>query len=151
MLSKCKRYRYALSRVWAPDKDICMFIMLNPSTADANADDPTIRRCINFAGQWGYGGIYVANLFAIRGVNPKEALSVQDPVGPRNDLWIEKMAARAKLHIAAWGSHAAGRKRGAAVRKILAPIELKCLGLTKDGYPRHPLYLRKDCHPINWE
>lgn len=84
IISECGKYRYSLSRIWDENKANVLFIMLNPSTADGDVDDPTIRRCIGFAKSWGYGGIYVGNLFAYRATDPKELLKVENPIGFEN-------------------------------------------------------------------
>lgn len=154
IISDCGRYRYSLVREWGFGHDTCMFIMLNPSTADANEDDPTIRRCIGFAAQWGFRRLAVANLFALRSTDPKALPFADDPVGPENDWMIGIMANKSTLRIAAWG---------ASVRKVAAPREAELLakfktfglplyhlGLTKAGLPRHPLYLKGDTRPTVW-
>lgn len=136
-------YRYALYRTWNPDDGVCCWIMLNPSTADGIDDDPTIRRCVGFARAWGCGGIAVVNLFAYRATNPKELYSVADPVGPMNDSFITRAAIGAKIVVAAWGTHGAFQNRGMKVANNLNSIrgDVQCLGVTKDGHPRHPLYV----------
>jgi hypothetical protein len=140
-------YRYALGR------DISMFggrdvnfIMLNPSTADAAADDPTIRRCIAFAKAWGFHRLVVTNLFAFRATDPGELLATADPIGPLTDSMIVDFAKAAELVVAAWGVHGIHRGRAAEVLALLgrAGVRLQCLGTTRDGHPRHPLYLRRD-------
>ena len=141
-------YRYKLSRRWNPDKPMVMFIMLNPSTADANVDDPTIRRCIGFAQSWGYGGLWVGNLFALRSPHPKDLLPADDPVGSQNDAALNSMADRSDLVVAAWSAEAAKfPAREAQVREMFGP-RLYCLATTKGGHPRHPLYLKGDLTPI---
>ena len=90
VLSECKKYRYMLRRVWDRTKPACLFIGLNPSTADATVDDPTIRRCVGFADSWGYGELVVGNLYAFRATKPKDMFNQDDPVGPFNDLWLKK-------------------------------------------------------------
>lgn len=84
IISEDEKYRYQLSRCWDETKPRILFIMLNPSTADANIDDPTIRRVISFAKSWGYGGVYVGNLFAFRSTDPKGLKQIADPVGENN-------------------------------------------------------------------
>jgi hypothetical protein len=116
-----------------------MFIMLNPSTADALVDDPTVRRCIGFARSWGYGGLYVGNLFAYRTSQPMELKQARDPVGPRCDRWLKLMMRKSKRVVAAWGVHGEYRDRASDVAYMLD--EYYVLGLTRDGHPRHPLYL----------
>lgn len=134
------RYRYLLWRRWA-EADSLLFIMLNPSTADAAQDDPTIRRCIGFARRWGFGGVEVVNLFAWRATLPRELAKARDPVGPHNDRAISLAVARSRAVIAAWGVHGALGDRDAQVAQLLAATRLRCLGLTRDGAPRHPLYV----------
>jgi hypothetical protein len=152
-LSPCGTYRYTLDRVWDRRRRAAVFLMLNPSTADASENDPTIRRCIGFAKRNGYGGITVVNLFALRATKPAALALHPDPVGPDNDMWIQSVLFKQPAAvIAAWGAYppAAGRgmadratERVAAVLRLVAiyGVPLKCLGTTKDGQPRHPLYL----------
>lgn len=134
------RYRYLLWRRWA-EADSLLFIMLNPSTADAERDDPTIRRCIGFARSWGFGGVEVVNLFAWRATLPRALARARDPVGPHNDRAISQAVARSRAVIAAWGVHGALGDRDEQVAQLLAATRLRCLGLTRDGAPRHPLYV----------
>ncbi len=141
------RYRYWLTRIWDLDRPRACWIALNPSTADASVDDPTIRRCMGFSRRWGAGGIYVVNLFALRATDPRELRLPGDPVGPDNDAYL-KDAARAGFlcFVAAWGASAIAAAR---VEPVLAIFRehgrlLQCLGQTKDGAPRHPLYVRAD-------
>ena len=141
-------YRYSLDRHWGSlwgdscATPVVAFIGLNPSTADETRDDPTIRRCVAFAMQWGYHGLIMLNLFAFRATDPAVLKRTADPVGPDNDRTIRDVASRADLVVAAWGAHGAFRERDRDVRR-LAP-RLLCFGTTKGGHPRHPLYLRKD-------
>lgn len=146
IFSPCLTYRYNLWRRWDDDKPACGFIMLNPSTADENTLDPTLRRCVSFANQWGYGSLYVANIFALRSTDPKTLYASRDPVGPSNEAAIRAVAGLADLLVCAWGVHGALHGRGKEVREMLtAP---RCLGTTKDGHPRHPLYLPRDAELI---
>lgn len=147
-LSICGTYRYDLWRRWC-DGPWALWIMLNPSTADADVDDPTIRRCRGFSKAWGYGGLAVVNLFAYRATIPDELTRVRDPRGPLNKqrikLWLDDH--RTSAVIAAWGT---------AWRKVDQPRlnvegmareaghDVFCLGTTKRGHPRHPLYVRAD-------
>lgn len=150
-ISSCGRYRYTLTRTWAPGPRM-LFVMVNPSTADASADDPTIRRCLAFAKREQCGSLDVVNLFAWRSPDPADLLAAEDPIGPRNDLAIVSAAGRANLIVAAWGTaHLAtteGRKRFAGregeVLALLPERDVYLLGRTADGTPRHPLYLRAD-------
>ena len=143
--SPCRRYRYTLCRRWG-DGPYAMFVGLNPSTADETTDDPTIRRCIRFARDWGYDALCMTNLFAFRATDPKMMLSEPEPVGPENDEWLFALSSDAGIVIAAWGAHGGHRHRDTAVLTMLH--EVHHLGLTKVGKPRHPLYLRADSTPI---
>jgi hypothetical protein len=134
-------YRYTLGRRWAPGPAV-LWIMLNPSTADAAVDDPTIRRCIGFSKAWGYSALTVVNLFALRATNPARLYRHEDPVGPVNDAHIVTQAQRAVEAVAAWGTHGALRDRAEYVRRLVDGIPLVCLGVTRGGHPRHPLYVR---------
>jgi hypothetical protein len=122
-----------------------MFIALNPSTADHRHDDPTIRRCMTFARDWGFGGLVVANLFAYRTSEPARLRLADAPIGPRNDRWLSCLASRASLVLAAWGIHGDYLGRAERVRSRLHGLH--CLGTTMRGLPRHPLYVRRDARP----
>lgn len=137
-------YRYALWRRWDPDAPYALFIGLNPSTADERENDPTIRRCIRFASDWGYGAIYMANLFALRATDPEVMKVHQEPVGIDNNVWLQDLARDAGVIICAWGTHGTHKGRDKQVITLLAAHELKCLGTTKHDHPRHPLYVRAD-------
>jgi len=142
-----RAYRYALTRSWDTDRPVACFIMLNPSTADAFAEDPTIRRCIRFARSWRAGGLLVLNLFALRSTSPRALYSHEDPVGPDNDAVLRWVFSPGQELVgpvvAAWGVHGALMGRGSDVTAMLGAghIELTCLGVTKDRQPRHPLYV----------
>ncbi len=144
------RYRYNLWRTWDPSRRTVAFCMLNPSTADETLEDPTIRRCIGFARSWGFGGVSIVNLFALRSTDPRALYDEPDPVGPYNDSSIAAASGVHALVVAAWGVHGALRGRGEEVRRrvLLGPVHH--LGLTKNGHPRHPLYLRGDLEPAVW-
>lgn len=146
-ISDCGRYRYSLWRQWAPGPQV-MFVGLNPSTADATLDDPTIRRCIGFARAWGYCGLIMTNLFAWRSTDPRDMMGADDAIGPDNDRILQLASARAALSIAAWGAHGTHKGRDAAVREMLP--RLHYLRMTKDGHPGHPLYLPKTLTPVEW-
>ncbi|MGH9462023.1 MAG: DUF1643 domain-containing protein [Vicinamibacteria bacterium] len=145
-----RRYRWLLVREWAPERAVCMFIMLNPSTADETTDDPTIRRCISFADRWDYGTLYVVNLFGFRAAKPEALVEAADPVGPMNDEWIRNSAPEATLIVCAWGTLGALYRRDQAVTEVLAAHPLKCLGRTRDGHPRHPLYVKSETTLEDW-
>lgn len=141
VLSSCQTYRYALWRRWS-DAPPVLFVMLNPSTADETQDDPTIRRCIAFAQQWGHGGLIVGNLFAFRSPHPGDLCTCADPIGPDNDAWLDRLAQQSTAVVAAWGNHGALMNRGQEVAARFP--NMRCLGLTKRGQPRHPLYVPAD-------
>jgi hypothetical protein len=145
--SECGRYRYKLWRTWDDIRPVVMFIMLNPSTADATANDPTIRRCIGFAHDWGYGGVRVGNLFAWRTPYPQALRSALDPIGRHNDGALCELAEGAALVVAAWGVHGMWLARARTVRQRFTR-PLHALGVTKSGEPAHPLRLRRTCTPF---
>ncbi len=141
-------YRYALERRWQAELGLqselaVLFVMLNPSTADESADDPTVRRCVSFASSWGYTGVQVGNLFAFRATDPGRLKVATDPIGPENDAWIVRQAQSAALIVAAWGTHGDYLDRGSAVLALLRATgrPVYCLGVTRSGQPRHPLYV----------
>lgn len=145
VISSDELYRYELTRSWghSPDTDpYVLWVMLNPSTADANIDDPTIRRCIGFTHTWGFKKLVVVNLFALRSPDPKALEKADDPIGPTNDQFILRAAKSASLIVCAWGAHKLAGARGRAVKEKL-PFPM-CLGKTKDGHPKHPLYVPAD-------
>lgn len=144
-----RSYRYVLRRQWNARPGVC-WIMLNPSTADENTDDPTVMKCQTYARLWDYGSITVVNLFAFRATNPRILPSVQDPIGPENDTHIEREAARAALVVCAWGNHAKLNMRSTAVRGMLSGIPLHALRVTKANEPEHPLYLPLNLKPEVW-
>jgi hypothetical protein len=143
------RYRYTLWRGWDPRRPRVAFVMLNPSTADGERDDPTLRRCIRFARDWGFGSMEIVNLFSLRARSPRRLRRAADPVGPENDRHLLAAATRARRIVAAWGIHGALGARDLAVMRILgARRRLHCLGTTAAGHPRHPLYLAADTLPV---
>lgn len=139
VLSPDGTYRYTLTRRWGTGPR-AVFAGLNPSTADAAVDDPSTRRMIGFAQSAGCGSLTLVNLYAWRSASPAVLRRVLDPVGPDNDAWIATAATEADLVIAAWGTHA-GSERAAAVLELLGHATVWCLGRTKAGHPRHPLYV----------
>jgi hypothetical protein len=144
-------YRYRLTREIGPWPRIACFVMLNPSTADAVIDDNTIKRCMGFALRWSCGELFVANLFAFRATDPLDLLRAVDPIGPGNNDYVIGAACRAHESggpvVAAWGTHGGHSDRDRYVMSLLTQtlgIPVQCLGTTAEGYPRHPLYLRKE-------
>jgi len=152
------QYRYTLRRRWRVTGEcVVCWVMLNPSTADAKVDDPTIRRCVGFSQAWGYDALIVVNLFAVRAPSPKALILRPDfyqseyeaIIGPENDATIERETSRAQLVVAAWGNHGALYSRDRDVRnRIEAPLHY--LGLTKMNQPRHPLYVSSATKPMEW-
>lgn len=151
-------YRYRLSRVWDETLPRVAWCMLNPSTATASVSDPTLARVVGFSHRWGAGGVEVVNLFALRTADPRDLRKDRDPVGPGND---EAIAAAAQLTgevVVAWGNHGAIRNPGTGVARSVEVLELlsglgvglRCLRVTKQGQPGHPLYLRRDVGPGPW-
>ena len=143
IISPCGSYRYTLHRKLSDNAEVALFIMLNPSTADAQLDDPTIRRCMGFAAREGCGSLTVVNLYAFRATNPKALLTAPNPIGPDNDRHIQEQLQRTRevggIVVAAWGAFPMAVERARAVVKQFGPFQ--CLGVTKAGAPSHPLYL----------
>ena len=177
ILSPDGRYRYLLWREWrgthdpkhwwwSGEKDgagkpwgepkSVLFIMLNPSTADADVDDPTIRRCVAFAKRWNYERLEVLNLFAYRTKNPCELLKLthnDDPVGHENQRWFDRCAfdhGRCGLIICAWGAHGNHINQDETALGWIEDAPRYALGVTKDGHPKHPLYLPADAKPVRF-
>ena len=140
VISACGLYRYRLDREWATNGRRVLFVMLNPSTADAERDDNTLRRCKAFARSWDYSSLQVVNLYALRSTDPKVLRCHPDPVGPENDLYIKFAATQAALIVCAWGNNAEPQ-RAAQVLTMLRQYKLFCLGKTKTDQPLHPLRL----------
>lgn len=147
VFSECKTWRYTLERYWG-DGDVAVFILLNPSTADAEHDDPTNRRGIRFAKDLGYDGCIFLNLFAYRTPSPSVLMKARDPIGPLNDGIISGWCTseRAGVVIAAWGGYGTYMHRNAWVRAHLLKLGVKvhCFGRTMNHQPRHILYLKAD-------
>ena len=146
-------YRFRLSRIWDTQLPRCAFLMLNPSTATELVLDPTVTRCMRAAQSWGYGSAEIINLFGYRATDPSQLRHVKDPVGVGNDIAILAAAADAELVVAAWGVHGAFGAREDHVVDLLAGkgFQLSCLGVTKSGAPRHPLYLPSGIIPQSWK
>ena len=147
-------YRYDLTRVWDPVGRRANFLMLNPSTATELANDPTVERCERRARALGFGAFRVTNVFAFRATDPKRMRAHPEPVGrPENDAAILDAAAWADAVVCAWGTHGAHLGRGAEVERLLrgAGHRLHVLGLSKEGHPKHPLYLGYAVQPQPWE
>jgi hypothetical protein len=142
--SPCGAYRYTLTREWGDGPRIA-WLMLNPSTATAELDDPTIRKCIGFSKRWGFGRLFVLNLFALRSTDPRGLARVEDPVGPDNDLHTRVCIRASSLVVCAWGcrqhltSDLLRARPTQAMQLIPKDVPAVCLGYRKDGAPRHPL------------
>lgn len=156
-LSADRAYRYTLERTWDVNGPSVLFVMLNPSTADALEDDATIRRCIGYARSWGYGGLIVWNLYALRATDPRVLDMVSDPIGRENEahLWrILEDDVPPALIVCAWGAKPnRGRYGNRELMMLVGPLydsQLYVLKLTKDGHPHHPLRLRADLQPQPW-
>lgn len=157
IISLCGTYRYTLHRRipqvlrWIKP---CLFIMFNPSTADAQRDDPTIRRCVGFARAWGCTSLTVVNLFAYRATDPQQLVEARrhgaDIIGCENDRHIREQIEAHSLGrvIAAWGANSLAPQRARQIAPLLQTVE--ALAVTADGQPRHPLYLRADLEPQPW-
>lgn len=133
-------YRYELTRRWARGSTVC-WVMLNPSTADAFKDDATIRRCCGYARDWGYNGIAVVNLFALRSTTPDVLLTHGDPIGPLNAEAVHDATRRAAIVVCAWGAHPAAELAASIVDELPVGRHVVCLGRTGGGAPRHPVRL----------
>jgi hypothetical protein len=151
-LSPCGRYRYRLSRTLLLGKGTVLFVLLNPSTADGLQDDQTVRQCIGFTEHWSYNRLVIVNLFPFRATMPRDMLQEIDPLGFHADDWILRAAQGADLIVCAWGAHGRHRGRGEQVRHLLTDraYKLHHLGLTENGQPRHPLYLKRETPLQEW-
>lgn len=144
--SPCRRWRYTLWRSWEDEPTrSCAFIGLNPSTADEINNDPTVTRCINFAKRWGFGKMWMLNIFAYRSTDPRQLYKIDDPIGyPDNDAHIDQVLRWTSQAVLCWGAHGDYKGRGQAVLKAIRnhpSCHLFHFGLTRSGQPRHPLYL----------
>jgi hypothetical protein len=148
ILSENRKYRYVLSRFWDESKPVVMIIGLNPSTADETKNDPTITRCIDFAKSWGYGGVYMLNLFAFRATLPKDMIDEEEPIGNDNDSYIDKYSKLSEKVVCAWGNDGTYKNRS---KEILSKFDnLYYLKLNQTGEPSHPLYLNGNLIPIKF-
>jgi hypothetical protein len=151
VLSDCGLYRYVLTRQVGPQNRIATFIMLNPSTADAVKNDQTIRKCIGFARLWECGRLVVVNLFAFRTTDPAEMRRAKDPVGPENKAWLVKTLAGIGDGpvVCGWGVHGSYRDQDMTVLGLVDQLGIRpgALAITKDGQPKHPLYVSYSAEP----
>lgn len=146
--SECGKYRYGLWRKWNPDLPLIMFIGLNPSTATATMDDPTIRRVKRFAKDWGYGGVYMCNLFAYISPYPEDLKTCADPIAD-NDQWLTLFACSCRDILFAWGNFPEATERAKVVSNMF-PAAV-CLGFNKNGTPKHPLYVAAKTKHVNYK
>ena len=145
VFSPCRKYRYSLTRAWNLSQKPALFIGLNPSTADEKNDDPTIRRCMHYAYEWGFGGLIMLNLFAFRATLPSDLRKSKFPVGQENNQFIVDSQNEAGIVLVAWGNNGNLLNRDQAVMQLISnPM---CLNINKSGQPAHPLYQRKDISP----
>ena len=151
--SPCRRWRYLLWRRWDAAKPVANFLMLNPSTADEVKLDPTCARARDFAERWGFGSLYVTNIFGWRATDPEKMKAAEDPVGKGNDAAIVRAAKAAALVVCAWGNHGQFLGRSTEVLEKLRAngIALHTLRVNANGEPAHPLYLpaRLQAQPWN--
>lgn len=154
IISACGKYRWLLTRpaeLQNPTQGPAVFLMLNPSTADASLDDPTIRRCRGFAKSWGCDGLAVINLYAFRSTSPAAMKLAEDPVGEFNDDYIADIVKVNNKIICAFGNNAAIDRVKAVYRNLTElGADLYCLGTTKSGMPKHPLYIKSEQPLIPW-
>jgi hypothetical protein len=163
IFSPCRQWRYTCWREWGvgtlpvsqlgirkKPESYVQFLCLNPSIADETIDDPTVRRCIDFAKRWGYGAFVMTNIFAWRDTDPEAMKKVAEPIGPDNDEWLVKIAREADLIIGGWGKHGKHLFRGVKVKQLITSIgkPIHCLEKNSDGSPKHPLYIAADKVPI---
>ena len=149
LMSNCERYRWLLHRRWAPElTKTVMFIGLNPSTADALQDDPTIRRCVGFAKAWGCPAMYMMNAYAFRATDPKEMKRSSEPIGAKCDQYLLEIAGLCSIHVACWGAHIETYRQSELKRML---PRLKCFGVTAKGFPKHPLYLAGDTKLVDFK
>lgn len=133
---------------------VCTFVMLNPSKADADIDDPTIRKCVNYCRLWGYGTMLVVNVFAFRSTDPKMIKEINfDPVGPENEYYVRQAVRQSNIVICAWGTQSVYMEQDKETLKWIRDEGVwPCmLELSKEGHPKHPLYLKGDLQPQSWD
>lgn len=145
-----KEYRYILTRRWRVRGPLCMFVGLNPSTATAEEDDPTVRRCINFARSWSCAGLIMANAYGFRSTDPTVLRDLLDPVGPDNLKYLRQYARRASRVVVAWGANCTKEHEAAVLAVLRAGGPVYCLDKTKTGRPVHPLYQRRDLVSVEY-
>lgn len=156
--SPCRKYRYELRRTWKPRARVMVFVGLNPSTADERTEDPTIRRILGFADDWGFGTLVMLNVFAFRSTDPKllhdRAARGREVVGPENDETIRRTfeVHRKDKLVIGWGANGRLLERGRDVASMALALHRRpeCFGLTANGQPKHPLYLAASTKPLRY-
>lgn len=158
VFSPCRLYRYLWKYTWAPRLPPMVIIGLSPSTADEQRKDPTVTRGANFAAAWGFGALWMMNLFAFRATDPRDMKAAADPIGPENNEWLITVCGDVVHNLngrvlAAWGNHGTHRNRSRDVVLLMgqnARVPLWALKVTKAGQPQHPLYLPAALKPFEW-
>lgn len=145
LFSSARDHRFVLWRVWRQNQHIVHFIGLNPSAADDKENDPTIRRCIQFAKSWGYGGMMITNLFSFRTAFPRELKASTLPLMPENDRYIRACHQLAEKTVVIWGNDGSFGNRAQTISSFFHP--LFCIRKNKTGHPAHPLYLPGKLRP----
>ena len=153
VFSPCKTYRYRLWRTWDATKKPIVFMMLNPSIADENQNDPTVERCQRRAMSLGFGQLQVVNIFSLISTDPRGLYTCDDPVGPENNAAIQEAVKGADTVVCAWGTHGGHVDRAREVVGLLkvAGVNPQCLGLNSDGSPKHPLYVSYSVAPMPYD
>lgn len=153
LISECGEYRYWLRRdeLLPSGNGNVLFVLLNPSKADASTDDKTLVKCMNYARRWGYDSLTIANLYSYRSTAPTFLWQHEDPVGPNNDEWLKQLVVGRELVVCGWGDNAR-QQRVVEVCLLMkeAGVELHCLGTTKAGAPKHPLFIKSDQALEEW-
>lgn len=149
--NEARTHRYSLQRVMSAGPRTITFVGLNPSTADAEQDDPTIRRCVGFAVRWEYDRLFMANVHAFRSTDPRGLATCGDPVGMDNWFLVKTLARASELVICAWGANVLYGDAIHIASWLRTQPNARHLGLTKSGQPRHPLYLRADTRPMTFQ
>jgi hypothetical protein len=148
IIDKSGKYRYMLTRQWGAGNNFINFILLNPSTADHQIDDPTVKSCIALTVNNGFDGFYITNLFAFRATQPSDLKKASDPFGPENEKYLKRYNKLCSITIVAWGNHGSFLGGSERVLDIFKRKPLHCLAKNKSGAPKHPLYVRRDTKPV---